>query len=98
MRLSDHRKLIGAVLGEAITCMLLSIGLVMVILLVLNGFSLMATAEFIENFTRRMTAATGPLAAQFERSLVITVLFLSAMTGAIRAIDRRAFEKKERQA
>lgn len=97
MRLSDHRKQIGAVLSEAIICMLISIGLIMVILLVLNGFSLMATAEFIENFTRRMTAATGSLAAQFERSLVITVLFLTAMTGAIRALDRRVLEKKERR-
>lgn len=98
MRLSDHRKLVGAVLGEALTCMLISIGLIVVILLVLNGFSLMATAEFIENFTRRMTAATGPLAAQFERSLVLSVLFLTAMTGAIRALDRRAQTRKERQA
>lgn len=87
-------RLIGGVLGEALTCILLSIGLIMFVALILNGFSLMATAEFIENFTRRMTQATGPRAAAFERGVVLSVLFLAGLNGAVRALDRRTLEKR----
>ena len=94
---NKHLHLIGTVLGEALTCMLLALGLIILLTLILNGFSLMATAEFIENFTRRMTEATGPRAAQFERVIVLSVLFLTGLNGAVRALDRRTLEKKEAQ-
>lgn len=90
-----HLHLIGAVLGEAMTCILLALGLIVLLTLILNGFSLMATAEFIENFTRRMTEATGPRAAGFERAIVLSVLLLAGLNGAVRALDRRTFKKKE---
>lgn len=94
---NSHVRLVGAMLGEALTCILLAIGLIMLLVLILNGFSLMATAEFIENFTRRMTEATGARAAGFERGIVLAVLGFAGLNGAVRAVDRRTLEKKGAQ-
>ncbi len=92
--LRNRRRQIGFVIGEAVQCGLMALGLIFAVVIVLNGFDLMATARFVSNFATRMTEAEGARAETFVRSLMMTFIALAGLVAVIRFADRATLRRR----
>ncbi|MEM9093945.1 MAG: hypothetical protein AAGC62_03070 [Pseudomonadota bacterium] len=63
--LHRSRKILGAILGESVHAALLSLGLIVGLAFLLNGFDAMATARFAHNALDRMLGADPARQATF---------------------------------
>ena len=81
---------LGHAVGELAFATIFAMGLITALTITLNGFDLMATARFVDNFTGRLIEASPERLSGFAW---MAGLVFGAMTFAIlgvRALDRRA--------
>lgn len=91
MRLNDLlplRRRAGRILGEALHALILSHGLLVVFVLILNGFDGMSAARFVHNALERMIEAEPLRQARFQAVFAWLVLFTAALVILVRLIDR----------
>lgn len=86
--LRGARRVTGTVLGEGLHAVLLALGLMVLLVLLLNGFNAHSTALFVENYTGRMLSAEPDRQRAFAQFL--TLLFLINLTSVliVRQVDR----------
>lgn len=87
-RLLRWRRRAGCVLGEALNALILSHGLLVVLVLILNGFDGMAAAHFVHNALERMIEAEPLRQARFQTVFAGFVLFTTILVMLVRFIDR----------
>ena len=82
------RRVTGSVLGEGMHAVLLAFGLMVLLVLMLNGFNAHSTALFVENYTGRMLSAEPDRQRAFTQFL--TLVFLINLTSVliVRQVDR----------
>lgn len=88
MLLNSWRRRIGFWLSECATAFVLSLGILVVLILAVNGFSIDATVLFLDNFTSRFLAASPDLTGRFTLGVKLMTLFIAAVILMVRLIDR----------
>ena len=82
------RRVTGTVIGEGLHAVLLALGLMVLLVLFLNGFNAHSTALFVENYTGRMLSAEPERQRAFAQFL--TLVFGINLTSVliVRQFDR----------
>ncbi|ADM08218.1 hypothetical protein PB2503_00687 [Parvularcula bermudensis HTCC2503] len=65
------RRVTGTVLGEGLHAVLLALGVMVLLVLLLNGFNAHSTALFVENYTGRMLSAEPDRQRAFTQFLTL---------------------------
>ena len=84
------RGSIGFLLGEGVHASLLSMGIICALVIVLNGFDVMAAARFADNTLNRMLSAEADRQARFVWAYWSVFASFFSFTITVRAIDRRS--------
>ena len=86
-RQAHLRACVGAMLGHVALNGVLALGLMLLIPLILNGFSTDATLRFIDNFTSRMVEADASGAARFSIAVQLAWGVLFILITIVRWLD-----------
>jgi hypothetical protein len=87
-QLGQVRRVTGAVLGEGLHAVLLAFGLMVLLVLMLNGFNAHSTALFVENYTGRMLSAEPDRQRAFTQFLMIVFFVNVTSVLIVRWVDR----------
>lgn len=88
MLLNSWRRRIGFWLSECATAFVLSLGVLVFLILAVNGFNIEATVLFLDNFSSRFLAASPDLTNGFALGLKLLTLLIAAVILMVRLIDR----------
>ena len=86
--LGQVRRVTGTVLGEGLHAVLLALGLMVLLVLMLNGFNAHSTALFVENYTGRMLSAEPDRQRAFTQFLMLVFGINLTSVLIVRWVDR----------